>query len=135
MEIPDARLSRRATMLGFGAAFAGSFIKRAQATQISYDVVVYGATPSGIIAAYTAAQHGQRVALVVGFSRFGGMVAGGLSHSDLAHKELIGDNAGEFCNRVGKQYGAKGPVFAFEPHVANAVFINMVEVTGTDVDF
>src|SRR3954470_8215864 len=46
------------------------------------DVIVYGATPSGIAAALAAAGDGEKVLLVERTDRIGGMITNGLSHPD-----------------------------------------------------
>lgn len=53
-----------------------------------YDVVVYGATPGGITAAYEAKRQGRSVIIVGGWreSQVGGMPAGGLGASDFVQK-------------------------------------------------
>ena len=127
------RVSRRTTIIGLGAAFAGAFVRRAQSAPASYDVAIYGATPSGIIAAHTAAQYGQRVALVQGFTGFGGMTAGGLSNTDLAHPTLVGGNTLQFFERVGKHYGLTGPGYRVEPHVAKDIFDDMLSSANIDI--
>ena len=52
------------------------------AAQISTDVVVYGATPSGVCAAIGAAREGVSVALVEPTAHIGGVNTGGLAFSD-----------------------------------------------------
>jgi NADPH-dependent 2,4-dienoyl-CoA reductase/sulfur reductase-like enzyme len=55
-------------------------------TTYSFDVVVYGATSGGVMAAVAAARRGARVALLDPKARIGGMSAGGLSSTGwLAH--------------------------------------------------
>jgi FAD dependent oxidoreductase len=104
-----------------GALWAG---RRAFAAGGSYDVVVYGATASGVVAAVAAARQGARVALVEPGSHLGGMVSGGLGHTDTGRKETIGGLSLEFFKRVGRHYNQ--PVtWDFEPHVAEDVFKTM----------
>jgi hypothetical protein len=94
-----------------------------------FDVVVYGATASGVMAAVAASQEGMRVALVDERHHPGGMVSGGLSNSDVeGQKELIGGLAREFFIGAGKHYGQ--PIaWAFEPHVAEQIFRDMLAET------
>lgn len=86
-----------------------------------FDVVVYGATAGGVMAATAAGQMGMKVALVEPGRHVGGMVSGGLSHSDVdRQEELIGGLAMKFFDRVAKYYGTpKG--WSFEPHVAEDI--------------
>jgi hypothetical protein len=105
----------------------------ARAAESRADVVVYGATPSGIIAAVAAAREGKSVLLLEPGKYTGGMVTGGLGATDAGNRSAIGGYAREFFDRVRahyvKKYGADSPQvkdcsagFHFEPHVATAVF-------------
>lgn len=49
----------------------------------TYDVVVFGATPGGIMAAVAAAKEGSTVAIFESSNRVGGAMAGGLSWTDV----------------------------------------------------
>src|ERR1700733_15639087 len=69
-----------------------------------FDVVVYGGTAGGAIAAVSAARAGMRVALLEPGRRLGGMVSGGLSATDVGKKEVIGGYALEFYRRAGNVY-------------------------------
>jgi hypothetical protein len=97
-----------------------------------WDLVVYGGTAGGVIAAVAAAREGLRVALVEPGRHLGGMVAGGLGWTDHGRKEVIGGYALEFFRRVGKMYG-EPLTWSFEPHVAEAVFGDMVREAGVQV--
>src|SRR2546425_2241215 len=55
-----------------------------------FDVVVYGGTAGGVIAAVSAAREGLKVALLEPGRHLGGMVSGGLSWTDFGRKEIIG---------------------------------------------
>src|SRR5687768_15819777 len=55
-----------------------------------FDVLVYGATTGGVIAAITAASAGSRVILVDPGKHVGGMVAGGLGWTDRWEEPVIG---------------------------------------------
>jgi FAD dependent oxidoreductase len=48
-----------------------------------YDVLVYGATPMGVVAAVSAARAGASVVIVEPTNHLGGMCSGGLSHTDI----------------------------------------------------
>lgn len=43
-----------------------------------YDVCIYGGSSSGVMAAYSAAQMGQKVLVIEPTVRFGGLTTGGL---------------------------------------------------------
>ena len=62
----------------------------ASAAVRDYDVVVYGGTAGGVIAAVAAAREGKKTALVEPGVHLGGMVSGGLGWTDYGKKEVIG---------------------------------------------
>lgn len=68
------------------------------------DVCVYGATPSGIAAAVSAAKGGAKVTLVEPTDRIGGLVASGLSHSDFRTFEGLSGSFLDFTRRVEAHY-------------------------------
>ncbi len=96
-----------------------------------FDVVVYGGTAGGVIAAVSAAREGLRTALVEPRGQIGGMVSGGLGFTDFGRKEVIGGYALEFFRLAGKHYGMErygNPVaWYFEPHVAEAILRQMLK--------
>jgi len=97
-----------------------------------WGVVVYGATAGGVVAAVAAARHGARVALLEPGTRLGGMVSGGLGHTDHGRIETIGGLPLEFFRRVGRHYDQ--PVaWDFEPHVAEQVLQQMAREAGVRV--
>ena len=97
-----------------------------------YDLVVYGGTAGGVITAVAAAREGLRVVLVEPGRHLGGMVSGGLGWTDYGRKEVIGGYSLEFFERVGAKYGR--PIeWHFEPHVAEAVFNDLVKEAGVRV--
>ncbi len=92
-----------------------------QAASHSADVVVYGATASGVMAALGAAGEGARVILVEPRAHAGGMLTGGLGRTDMNRQErLIGGLAREFFLRAGRHYG-KDISWFFEPSVAERI--------------
>ncbi|WP_263359982.1 FAD-dependent oxidoreductase [Acidicapsa ligni] len=93
------------------------------------DVIVYGATPSGIMAAIEAAQHGKQVLLLEPTGHVGGMMTNGLGHSDSYATNAIGGLVKKFFGMVNTFYGAapfsnRGQYF--EPHVAEQIFNSMI---------
>jgi len=97
-----------------------------------YDVVVYGGTAGGVIAAVAAAREGLNVALLEPGRHLGGMTSGGLGHTDHGKRETIGGYSLEFYQRVGRKYGE--PVtWYFEPHVAELVLNEMIAEAGVKV--
>ena len=72
----------------------------------TFDVVVYGATPSGIAAALAVAREGRRAALVHPLARIGGMMTGGLGMTDVGEARVL---LGRVGGRV-EPRDAVGPV-------------------------
>ena len=98
----------------------------------TYDFVAYGGTAAGVAATVAASRNGLRAALIEPSRHVGGMVAGGLSHSDTGDKKVIGGISREFFERLGKHYGT--PVqWDFEPHVAEGVFQDMLREARVEV--
>lgn len=99
------------------------------------DVLVYGATPAGIVAAVAAARLGASVRLVGPGSHVGGMLASGLNTAEAAHMlpESLSGMPLEFFRRSGAAYGSYGPLFHWESHVAEAVILDMLREAGVDV--
>lgn len=109
-----------------GQALEGSSQVRSERVQAHFDVVVYGATASGVMAAVAAGQMGMRVALVDPGVHVGGMVTGGLSYSDVDRQQsLIGGLALTFFRNVRSYYGQTSG-WSFEPHVAEQILRNML---------
>src|SRR5262245_36037205 len=77
------------------------------ATEI-YDVVIYGGTSSGIVAAIQAKRDGKSVVLIEPSSHLGGLTTGGLGATDIGNKAVIGGIARDFYRRVWKHYQADG---------------------------
>ena len=103
----------------------------------SYDVVVYGGTASGVIAAVAAGREGMKVALIEPKRHIGGLVSGGLSRTDVGRKEAIGGYAREVYRRAGAHYDLRpyGHLEAWylEPHVAEDIFKAMVKSARVEV--
>lgn len=103
----------------------------------SFDVVVYGGTAGGVIAAISAAREGLKTALLEPGRHLGGMVSGGLSFTDYGKKEAIGGYALEFYLRIGKHYQLRryGQEIGWyhEPHVAEAILRDMAKEAGVEV--
>ena len=123
----------------------------AASAQTESDVVVYGGTSAGVIAAVQVKKQGKSVVLVCPDKHLGGLTSGGLGWTDTGKKEVIGGLARDFYHRVWKQYqdphtwkfqkqddyGGKGQgtpavdgqhrtMWIFEPRVAERVFEDYV---------
>lgn len=68
------------------------------AAAVDYDVIVYGATPAGVLAAIGAANETTRVLLVHYLGHIGGMSAGGLGKTDVGNQDVIAAGAAQFFN-------------------------------------
>ena len=118
----------------------------------AYDLVVYGGTSAGIIAAVQAKRMGKSVVVVAPERHLGGLSSGGLGYTDTGDKSVIGGLSREFYQRVfshydapaawiwqkREEYGNKGQgtpamdgehrtMWIFEPHVAEGVFEALVK--------
>jgi hypothetical protein len=98
------------------------------------DVLVYGATATGVAAAVAAAEAGATVRLVGPETHVGGMVSGGLGWTDVGDERVLGGFARRFYAAVAEHYGVplwgvKGP----EPHIAERIFERFLEQAGVEV--
>ena len=111
------------TLLGAGG-MAGQ-------TTASYDVAVYGGTAAGVIAAVTTARMGWKTALLEPGRHIGGMVASGLSHTDVGRREVIGGYSLEFYWRAGSYYRLQqylqDVAWYVEPKAADQIFHRMLD--------
>ncbi|MGA0132995.1 MAG: FAD-dependent oxidoreductase [Opitutales bacterium] len=101
------------------------------------DLVVVGATPSGVAAAVSAARSGASVILLEEKSHVGGIVAGGLTNTDIRKHGAVGGLYNEFKRRIVEHYtttyGADSKQVKvckagnrFEPHIAEKAFRDML---------
>lgn len=126
-----------------------------RAQEARYDVVVYGGTSGGIVAAIAASRLGHSVALLEPSRHLGGLTTGGLGATDIGNKRAIGGMAREFYQRIHQAYQDperwsretrdeyfRGKTFnrdnedaqwTFEPHVASEVFRAWLAPSSVDV--
>lgn len=123
-----------------------------------YDIVVYGATSAGIIAAVAAANRGRSVILVEPSNHLGGLTTGGLGQTDIGVEGeggAIGGLSFDFYKRIRRHYdndaswtyetrsdymnksdrlqeGSQG-MFGFEPRVAKMIYQEMLDEAGVPV--
>jgi hypothetical protein len=132
------------TPLGLGAA--------SPEDGLVYDVVVYGGTSSGVVAAIQASRMGKTVIIACPDRHLGGLTAGGLGWTDSGSKKAVGGIAREFYQRIKahydrpeawvhqrpEEYGRYRPnrdaMWVFEPQVAERTFEQMVAEAGVPVD-
>lgn len=121
------------------ALFSAQQMQAASHPESSYDVVVYGATASGAMAALAAAREGMHVVLLEPDNHVGGMLTGGLSATDVGNPNVIGGDALEFFERVGRYYDMQQydqkVSWRFEPHVGEAILRSMLNDAKVDVRF
>jgi hypothetical protein len=118
-----------------------------------YDVVVYGGTAGGVVAAVTAAREGHSVVLIEPSQHLGGMTSGGLGATDIGNKRVIGGLARDFYGRLGRHYAKpeswtrqrretyksgrqqtnENEMWTFEPHVAEAILRELCAEAGVRV--
>lgn len=124
----------------------------------TYDVVVYGGSSAGVIAAVQAQRMGCSVVLVGPDRHVGGLSSNGLGWTDTGNKAVIGGLAREFYHRIWlhyqkpeawrwqrrQEYGNRGQgtpavdgqrrtMWIFEPHVAEQVFEDLLREHGIPV--
>jgi hypothetical protein len=114
-------------------------LQAASHPESSYDVVVYGATASGAMAAISAAREGMHVVLLEPGTHVGGMLTGGLSATDVGNPNVIGGDALEFFERIGRYYDMQQydqkVSWRFEPHVGEEILRTMLTDAKVDVRF
>ena len=119
------------------------------------DIVVYGGTSAGVIAAVQAVKMGRSVIVVAPEKHLGGLSSGGLGYTDIGNKVAIGGLSRDFYRRVWKKYaddaawkfearhpfGGQGvkvepgeeTMWIFEPHVAEQVFEDYIAENRIEV--
>lgn len=106
-------------------------------TSTSYQVLVYGATGGGVVAALAAARQGMKTVLVERGRHIGGMVSSGLALIDILRKNAVGGIFQEILAEIRRRYAdTHGPDSEAlrltygglwpEPHVAQGVLDDMV---------
>ena len=106
---------------------------RCAAAAPDYDLIIYGGTPSGIQAALAATKEGRSVLLLSPMPHWGGLMTGGLGATDVGTPSAIGGAALEFFWQVCafyKQPNASEPCWHFEPHAAEAIFLQLLAAAG-----
>jgi hypothetical protein len=121
--------------------------KNASENEFTADIIVYGGTSAGVMAAVQAVKLGKSAIIVCPDTHLGGLSAGGLGWTDTGNKEVIGGLARQFYHRIWQYYqtpeawkwqkreeygnqgqgtpaidGEQRTMWIFEPHVAEKVF-------------
>ena len=100
---------------------------------LTADVVVYGATPSGVIAAVSASRDGTSVVLIEPTGHVGGMMSNGLTATDFGHTAMIGGRTREFFDRMQTAEGSTYGRYRFQPSTAERVFEAMLADAGVQL--
>lgn len=94
----------------------------APVVDVEADVVVYGGTSGGVVAAIQALRMGKTVALVVFRRHLGGMTSGGLTLTDGVDATVQGGITREFFNRTGNtRFLPSAALSAFEAMAAQPI--------------
>lgn len=120
------------------------------------DVVVYGGTSAGVVAAVQSVRLGRSVVLIEPTQRLGGLTSGGLGQTDIGNKAAIGGLARDFYRAVRRHYADpaawkwqtreeyrdggqtrtaadEDAMWTFEPEVARHIFDEWVREHGVQV--
>lgn len=98
------------------------------------DIIVYGGTAAGVMAAYTAKKMGKSVMLIEPGKHLGGMTSGGLGQTDIGNKYAISGLSLDFYRRLGKHYG-RFEQWIFEPSVAKNHLQQYLDEAGIKVTY
>ena len=112
------------------------------------DIVIYGGTSSGIVAAIEARRAGKSVLLIEPSNHLGGLTTGGLGATDIGNKQAIGGLARDFYHCIWEHYQKDAAwvrekrdayyarnartkpsdetMWTFEPHAASQVYAEML---------
>ncbi len=110
------------------------------------DVVVYGGTSAGVMAAVQVQRMGHTAVLIEPSAHLGGLTSGGLGATDIGNKRAIGGLSLEFYRRVHQHYAqptawnwerseeyrserqatGEDTMWTFEPHVAEQILRTFV---------
>ena len=140
---------RKLTIIAVIALAASADLNAETKTQKA-DIVVYGGTSGGVMAAVQASRMGKSVILVVPSKRLGGLTASGLGQTDVGKLAVLAGLNVEFYSRIYKHYDDpanwfcetreqwqkrsswgqktyKKMMFKFEPHVAERLFDDFIK--------
>lgn len=105
------------------------------ATPIRSEVLVYGGTPSGVLAAVTASRAGADVILLEQRQHLGGMMSSGLGWTDIGNRTTHRGYTGEFFDRTQALEGTLDGRYHFQPHTAEQAFRSMLHSTDVRVRY
>lgn len=126
--------------------------KEANTLETDTEIVIYGGTPAGIMAAVAAGRNGAKVVLIEPSYLIGGLMSGGLHKTDIGNRETIGGLSKEFFRRVldyyTRTYGPGSPQvkacdyqqnpeirsgYYFEPKIALQIFSEMLREASVSI--
>lgn len=116
----------------FSLIFSLMLIFSSCVKQPDYDIIVYGGTSAGVIAAYSADKEGKKVLLIEPGKHLGGLTSSGLGSTDIGNKHAVTGLARDFYRRLGNHYN-KLESWYFEPHVAEKVFLDYINESDIEV--
>lgn len=121
-------MTTRRRFLVSGAAVAGAVaatsLRADRPEKTTVDVVIYGATPGGIVTAVRAAREGLKVTLISTYPHVGGLLSNGLGVFDSLYAGQRAPLYDEVRARIKSHYPAD--THGFEPHVAEEVFESLL---------
>lgn len=119
--------------------------------QTTYDLVIYGGTSAGVVAAVQGSRMGASVVLIEPGTHLGGLTTSGLGWTDSGDKRVIGGIAREFYQLLKEHYDApeswiyesaadfsryrpeEDAMWTFEPHIAEELFEELLFEAGVEV--
>lgn len=110
----------------------------------TYDVVIVGGTPGGIMAAISASREGKKSVILERSTHVGGLPVNGLGATDIATRGATTGLFKKFVDNIFEyyvgEYGSNSTQvkacsngYHFEPHVAGIVLNNMLNAEGQNV--
>ncbi|MFC7402695.1 FAD-dependent oxidoreductase [Citricoccus sp. GCM10030269] len=101
-----------------------------------FDVIVFGGSPSGVAAAVTAAEwgqkHGHRVALISQYPTVGGAISNGLGAADIGAKSAVTGYADRFFQQIRDTYDDPG-AWNVTPSDAENIFRGHLREAGVEI--
>lgn len=128
-----ARRRRLGTSLVLAIVVAAGAAPDTHAAIRRTEVLVYGGTPAGVLAAVTASRAGAEVILLEPTSHLGGMMGSGLSWTDIGDKSTLGGHTREWFDRVQAIEGEAEGRYHFAPSSAELAFRKMLHTTSVKV--
>lgn len=116
-----------------------------------YDIVIYGGTSAGVVAAVQASRLGKSTILIEPGRHLGGLTSGGLGRTDSGDKSVIGGISREFYQSMHDYYSTPeawiyekpsdyqgydpddDAIWGFEPGVAEMIYERMLEEENVEV--